>query len=110
MPRMLKAAEGLQIKGLSNVRSKREAVEDDDSEKSEMSSPSSMMLRETGDNNVPVSRRSSGVVSSEVNNERSNVPLHRRRKRIRTTSHETEVRTTIVSIKIIHLNLHFHKL
>ncbi|XP_021951968.1 protein tramtrack, beta isoform isoform X2 [Folsomia candida] len=83
MSRLLKAAEGLQIKGLSNVRSKREApvdVHDDDGDKaSDLSSPNCELPN----------RRTSGGGGSEIP-ERPNVPLHRRRKRARTTSHDTK--------------------
>jgi hypothetical protein len=97
MPRMLKAAESLQIKGLSNVRSKREAPNEDEEEDCDKSDN----VNSNCDNNNGLAlttlpnRRGSGLVSSEIPERPAAVPLHRRRKRARTTSHE------VVFIEII---------
>jgi len=89
---MLKTAEALQIKGLSNVRSKRDAKGDIDEGVEDVSDLPSQSV-ETGGNSTGTGRRSAGNsnASSEASERPSTVPLHRRRKRARTASYETEV-------------------
>jgi hypothetical protein len=89
MPRMLKTAEALQIKGLSNVRSKRDTKPDDEGveDVSDQQQPPQPSDNSNGNNSG--NRRSTGHNPSDVSERPSAVPLHRRRKRARTASYDT---------------------